>query len=72
MTMLVRFDDFATGPDGEGLYENSTVLWVRTRWGKIVEQRDFYEDTGRIDEFEQRLQELGIEPVAAEPGQEPV
>ena len=64
MTMVVRFDDAASGPDGEQIYANRTVLWVRTRWGRIVEQRDFYEDTRHLPEFDRRLRELGIEPVA--------
>jgi ketosteroid isomerase-like protein len=64
LTMLARFDDAATGPDGEHLYSNRTVLWVRTRWGRIVEQRDFYEDTRHIPELDRRLRELGIDPVA--------
>ena len=62
--MLVRFNDEAHAPDGERIYENRTVLWVRSRWGKIIEQRDFYEDTRRIPVFDQRLRELGVEPVA--------
>jgi ketosteroid isomerase-like protein len=60
MTLLVRFDDQALGPDGERLYRNRTVLLARTRWGRIVEQEDFYEDTARIDALEARLRELGI------------
>jgi ketosteroid isomerase-like protein len=64
LTMVARFDDAARGPDGERIYSNRTMLWVRTRWGRIVEQRDFYEDTRHIAEFDRRLRELGIEPVA--------
>lgn len=62
MTILVRFDDSATAPDGELIYANHTVLVARTRWGKIVEQWDFYEDTGRIVALEQALKERGIGP----------
>jgi ketosteroid isomerase-like protein len=65
MTLMVRFDDGATGADGEQLYANRTVLLARTRWGRIVEQEDFYEDTARIDAFDRRLTELGIPPLAA-------
>lgn len=65
LTLVARFDDRATGPDGEELYANRTVILARTRWGKIVEQEDFYEDTGRIVELEHRLRALGVEPVAA-------
>ena len=64
LTLLVRFDDRATGPDGEQLYANRTVLLARTRWGRIVEQEDFYEDTARIAAFDRRLNELGIAPRA--------
>ena len=46
--MWVRFDDHADAPDGTRIYENSTVLVLRTRWGKVVEQHDFYVDTQRI------------------------
>jgi ketosteroid isomerase-like protein len=67
MTMWVRFDDHADAPDGTRIYENRTVLHLRTRWGKVVEQSDFYEDTTRMVEFDRALTELGIdtEPVAA-------
>jgi ketosteroid isomerase-like protein len=65
MTLVVRFDDGATAADGERLYANRTVLLARTRWGRIVEQEDFYEDTARIDAFDRRLTELGIPPLAA-------
>ena len=65
MTLLVRFDDGATGADGEQLYANRTVLLARTRWGRIVEQEDFYVDTARIEAFDRRLTELGIPPLAA-------
>jgi len=63
LTMMVRFDDRAAGPDGHELYRNRVVMLVRTRWGKIVHHEDFYEDTNRILEFDRRLTELGIEPV---------
>jgi ketosteroid isomerase-like protein len=64
MTLIVRFDDSAERPDGERIYANRTVLLARTRWGRIVEQEDFYEDTGRILALEERLRELGVEPAA--------
>lgn len=59
MTIVVRFDD-VSGLDGERLDSNRPVLMCRTRWGKIVEQEDFYEDTARIEAFDQRLTKLGI------------
>jgi ketosteroid isomerase-like protein len=64
LTLLARFDDRATGPSGEELYANRVVLLARTRWGKIVEHEDFYEDTGRILALEEKLRDLGVAPVA--------
>lgn len=63
LTLLARFDDWLVR-DGEELYRNRTVLLVRTRWGRVVEQEDFYEDTARIATLEQRLRELRVEAVA--------
>lgn len=65
LTLVARFDDGATAPDGTRIYENRTALVVRTRWGRIVEHEDFYEDTERIAAFEARLREFGITPVGA-------
>jgi ketosteroid isomerase-like protein len=65
LTAAVRFDDRATGPDGEELYANRVAMVVRTRWGRIVEHDDFFLDTGRIDAFEEKLQALGVAPAAA-------
>jgi ketosteroid isomerase-like protein len=64
LTMWVRFDDHADAPDGTRIYENSTVLVLRTWWGKIVEQHDFYVDTQRIATFDRKLTELGVEAIA--------
>ena len=64
MTLWARFDDHADGPDGTRLYENSTVLVLRTRWGKIVEQTDYFVDTARLVEFDRKLAELGVAAVA--------
>ncbi len=63
MTMMVRFDDHADGPDGERLYENRTVLVMRMKRGKIVNHEDFYADTGRLSAFDHKLSELGITPI---------
>jgi ketosteroid isomerase-like protein len=63
LTMWVRFDDHADGPDGTRLYENRTALVLRTKWGRVVEQSDFYVDTERITAFDRKLTELGVEPV---------
>jgi ketosteroid isomerase-like protein len=65
LTMWVRFDDHADGPDGTRIYDNQTVLVLRTRWGKIVEQTDFYVDTATIEALDRKLGELGIEAVPA-------
>ncbi len=67
LTLVARFDDLAAAPDGTPLYANRTCLVIRTRWGKIVDHEDFYEDTGRILAFEAELRALGIAPVAATP-----
>jgi ketosteroid isomerase-like protein len=65
LTMWVRFDDHADAADGTRLYSNSTVLVLRTRWGKVVEQHDFYVDTQEIVDFDRRLTERGVEAVPA-------
>ncbi len=67
MTLIARFDDRATGPDGEELYSNRVVIVARTRWGKIVEHDDFYVDTARILAFEEKLRARGVGPAANEP-----
>jgi len=63
MTIWVRFDDHADAPDGTRIYENSTSLVLRTRWGKVIEQHDFYTDTERIVALDRKLAELGVEPI---------
>lgn len=40
------------------------MLAARTRWGRIVHQEVFYEDTERIVRFDAVLRERGIKPVA--------
>jgi ketosteroid isomerase-like protein len=67
MSIMVRFDDGADAPDGEPIYRNRVAMLVRTRWGRIVHQEDFYEDSERIAHMERRLNELGIAPVGREP-----
>lgn len=62
MTLLARFDDYANDPNGEEIYRNRVVLLARTRWGRIVRQEDFYEDTQSINTLETRLSELGVRP----------
>lgn len=63
LRMIARFDDWALGADGRRIYRNRTCIVIRTRWGKIVEQDDFYEDTARILAFEQDLRDLGMTPL---------
>jgi ketosteroid isomerase-like protein len=63
LTMWVRFDDHADAPDGTRIYDNRTVLVLRTRWGKVVEQHDYYADTAAILALENSLEELGVEAV---------
>ena len=60
LSMMVRFDDRATGPGGEELYTNRVMMHVRTRWGKIVRHEDFFEDTERIMAFDRKLRERGM------------
>lgn len=62
LTLVVRFDDRAVAEDGAELYANRTVLVLRTRWGRVVRQDDYWVDTGRIEALEDRLRELGIAP----------
>jgi ketosteroid isomerase-like protein len=64
MILLVRFDDHAHDPAGLEIYRNRTVLLAHTRWGRIVRQEDFYEDSERIAVLERRLVELGAPAVA--------
>jgi ketosteroid isomerase-like protein len=64
LSLLIRFDDEARGPDGELIYSNRTLLLARSRWGKIVRQEDYYADTVRIGELDAKLSELGVAPVA--------
>lgn len=58
MKLVAHFHDWANGTDGERLYENNVMIVIHTRWGRVAEQWDFYEDTGRIVEFDRRLSEL--------------
>ena len=63
LTIWARFDDHADAPDGTRIYENHTVLVLRTRWGKIVEQHDYYADTAAILALENALEEMGVPAV---------
>src|SRR5262249_59005557 len=55
LTMWVRFDDHADGPDGTRIYENHTVLVLRTRWGKVVERHAYYAATAASLDLETHL-----------------
>jgi ketosteroid isomerase-like protein len=67
LTLWARFDDHADAPDGTRIYQNRTALVLRTRWGKIVEQEDFYADTERIAALDRKLTELGVAAVPKHP-----
>ncbi|MBN9623828.1 MAG: nuclear transport factor 2 family protein [Actinobacteria bacterium] len=60
LTMWAQFDDYAEAPDGTRIYENRGLLVLRTRWGKVVEQYDYYGDTAVIVSFDKALEELGV------------
>jgi len=42
---------WVTGADGTDIYTNRAVLFVNTRWGKIIAQED-YEDTERVAAYD--------------------
>jgi ketosteroid isomerase-like protein len=63
LTLWARFDDHADAPDGGRIYQNRTALVLRTRWGKIIEQDDFYADTAPIIALDRKLTELGVHAV---------
>jgi hypothetical protein len=60
--MVARFDDRAISPPATRSTPTAPS-GRRTRWGRIVEHEDFYEDTTRILTLENTLRELGIAPV---------
>jgi hypothetical protein len=65
MEVAARFDDEARGADGERVYSNEVVVVIKTRWGKVVEQDDFYRDTSKMEVLERHLQNIGVQPVSA-------
>jgi ketosteroid isomerase-like protein len=65
MQVAARFNDEARGADGELIYSNEVVVVVKTRWGKVIEQDDFYRDTSQMEALERHLQSRGVEPVDA-------
>ena len=63
LSFVARFDNRAAGPDGRQIYANRVAVVVRTRWGRILEHKDFYEDTARIEALDRTLRANGILPV---------
>jgi ketosteroid isomerase-like protein len=53
-TVCVRFDDSATAPSGERVYENETIIYLKVAWGKIRYERIF-EDTELVADFDRWL-----------------
>jgi ketosteroid isomerase-like protein len=49
----VRVHHWIAGPEGEDVYNNRAVLFVRSRWGRLIEQED-YEDTERVAAHDRR------------------
>ena len=49
--VAVRVHDWVTGADGTDIYTNRAVLFVNTKWGKIIAQED-YEDTERVAAYD--------------------
>jgi ketosteroid isomerase-like protein len=54
MRAAVRVRDWSPGDDGRDRYCNRAVLFVTSRWGRIVAQED-YEDTERAAAFDELL-----------------
>jgi ketosteroid isomerase-like protein len=54
MRAAARVHDWIVDERGERIYGNRAMLYVRTRWGKIVEQED-YEDCTEVLRLEERL-----------------
>lgn len=54
-TVFLQFNDRATSPEGEPIYENRAVIFARIAWGKI-RREELYEDTQRTAEFDRYLE----------------
>ena len=61
----VRCHVWIPGDNGRDLYDNRAVMWVRTRWGRILEQEDF-EDTERSAAYDAFLDATAT-PTTASP-----
>jgi ketosteroid isomerase-like protein len=59
--IAVRAHDFATGPDGDDLYNNRVVAFLELRWGRLLRWED-YEDTERVSEWDARRRQAGARP----------
>jgi ketosteroid isomerase-like protein len=63
--VAIRVHHWVIGVDGTDVYTNRAVLFVSTRWGKIISQED-YEDTERIAAYDQSLN-LSFNPSITRP-----
>ena len=54
-TACVRFTDRALGSDGAPVYENRTMILLKSRWGKVVSE-EIFEDTERTAAFDRYLE----------------
>lgn len=49
--IAVRVHHWVEGPDGTDIYNNRAILFIDSKWGRVVRQED-YEDTERVAEFD--------------------
>jgi ketosteroid isomerase-like protein len=61
MTVCVRARDHVRSPDGEFVYQNRFVLWIRMVWGRIKEY-EVYEDTIAPRALDAYLERVGGSP----------
>jgi len=68
MRAALRARVWARGDDGEVIYTNRAVVWVRASWGKITSQED-YEDSERAAALDVLLGTYpGPRPASSGPG----
>ena len=58
-TVCVHFTDHAAAPDGEVVYTNHGVLFIKIAWGKI-RFSTVYEDTQKVAAFDEYLAAVGV------------
>jgi ketosteroid isomerase-like protein len=58
-TVCVHFTDRAARPDGEIIYINHGVLFIKIAWGKI-RYGTVYEDTQKVAAFDEYLTTVGV------------